>query len=332
MNEIPTQLAKPFRPIDPAKFRNPDVTAKGEPRASVPLTKLDTLWINTGTLCNITCANCYIESSPTNDRLEYFRLGELEALLDEIETLKLGTREIAFTGGEPFMNPDMAGMMQAALERGHEVLALTNAMQPIQRPKVRQGLLELQKAHGDRLTLRVSLDHYSKQLHEKERGPDTWEKALAGMDWLNANGFSIAIAGRTCWDETEALSREGYAALVARRGWRIDPANAGQLVLFPEMNEREDVPEITTACWDILSKRPDQQMCASSRMVVKRKGADAPAVMPCTLLPYDPAFEMGASLEASLTVDGGNFRDGAVKLNHPHCAKFCVLGGASCSA
>ncbi len=332
MNEILTHLAQPFRPIDPQKFRNPDVTAKGEPRASVPLGRLDTLWINTGTLCNITCVNCYIESSPSNDRLEYFRLAELEALLDEIEALKLGTREVAFTGGEPFMNPDMAAMMEAALVRGHDVLVLTNAMQPMQRPKVQQALLALQKAHGGRLTLRVSLDHHTRNLHEKERGADTWDRALAGMDWLNANGFNIAIAGRTCWGESEPDSRSGYGHLIAWRGWRIDPSDAGQLVLFPEMNEREDVPEITTACWDILSKRPDQQMCASSRMVVKRKGADGPAVLPCTLLPYDPTFEMGATLEASLAADGGNFRNGAVKLNHPHCARFCVLGGASCSA
>jgi hypothetical protein len=75
------------------------------------------------------------KARPTNDRLEYFRLDDLTALLDEIETLELGTREIAFTGGEPFMNPDMPAMMRAALERGHEVLVLTNAMQPMQRPK-----------------------------------------------------------------------------------------------------------------------------------------------------------------------------------------------------
>ena len=332
MNEISTQLAKPFQPIDPAKFRNPDLTAKGEPRAHVPLSRLDTLWINTGTLCNITCANCYIESSPTNDRLEYIRLSELEALLDEIETLNLATREIAFTGGEPFMNPDMTAMMRAALERGHEVLVLTNAMQPMQRPRVKADLQTLLDEHGERITLRVSLDHHSKDLHETERGADTWDKALTGMDWLNAQGFRIAIAGRTCWNETEAQSRVGYADLIARRGWRIDPADPGQLVLFPEMNEREDVPEITTACWDILGKRPDQQMCATSRMVVKRKGAAQPAIVPCTLLPYDEAFEMGATLAASLKADGGNFSCGAVKLNHPHCAKFCVLGGASCSA
>jgi hypothetical protein len=332
MNEISAKLAKPFQPIDPAKFRNPDITARGEPRASVPLVALETLWINTGTLCNITCANCYIESSPTNDRLEYFRLDELVALLDEIEALGLGTREIAFTGGEPFMNPQMGAMLEASLMRGHDVLVLTNAMQPMQRRNVREQLTGLQETYGDKLTLRVSLDHYSRALHEEERGPGTWHKVLDGMDWLNLNGFNIAIAGRSCWGETEPDSRAGYASLIADRGWRIDATDAGKLVLFPEMNERQDVPEITTACWDILDKRPDQQMCASSRMVVKRKGTDKPAIVPCTLLPYHPAFEMGATLEASMKANGGNFSDGAVKLNHPHCAKFCVLGGASCSA
>lgn len=49
------------------KFQDPFVTATGETRASVALTNPQTLWFNTGTLCNIECANCYIESSPTNE-------------------------------------------------------------------------------------------------------------------------------------------------------------------------------------------------------------------------------------------------------------------------
>jgi len=53
------------------KFQDPDWTAKGEPRATVPLMKATTLWFNTGTLCNIECKRCYIESSPTNDQLVY---------------------------------------------------------------------------------------------------------------------------------------------------------------------------------------------------------------------------------------------------------------------
>lgn len=313
------------------KFLDPDRTAKGEPRASVALDRLDTLWINTGTLCNIACVNCYIESSPTNDRLEYIRAGETSALLDEIAALGLATREIAFTGGEPFMNPDMLAMAGDALARGFEVLVLTNAMQPMQRPRVQAGLRGLRDRFGDRLTLRVSLDHYTQALHECERGPDTWRRALDGLDWLAREGFRVAIAGRTCWDEDDAASRAGYASLIAARGWPVDPADLRQLVLLPEMDGSLDVPEITTACWDILAKKPAYMMCATSRMVVKRKGAEKPTIVPCTLLPYERAFEMGATLSDMLAADGGMFDGGAVKLCHPHCAKFCVLGGGSCS-
>ena len=106
------------------------------------------------------------------------------------------------------------------------------------------------------------------------------------------------------------------------RGAEIDAFDPALLVLFPEMDAAADVPEITTACWGILDKRPDSLMCASARMVVKRRRAATPAVLACTLLPYDPRFELGATLaEAS----------GPVPLNHPHCARFCVLGGAACS-
>ena len=144
-------------------------------------------------------------------------------------------------------------------------------------------------------------------------------------------GFALALAGRTCWGENEADARKGYAALIAGRGWRVDAYDRTSLVLFPEMDLHADVPEITEACWGILHKSPSDVMCASSRMVVKRKGATRPVVLPCTLLPYDSAFEMGATLADAANADGGMFEQGAVKLCHPHCAKFCVLGGGSCS-
>ncbi|MCH5376163.1 MAG: radical SAM protein, partial [Planctomycetes bacterium] len=86
------------------KFQDRFVTADGQRRASVALSDPQTLWFNTGTLCNIECAHCYIESSPTNDALAYITQAEVESYLDEIETRFWPTREIAFTGGEPFMN------------------------------------------------------------------------------------------------------------------------------------------------------------------------------------------------------------------------------------
>jgi len=313
------------------KFEHPDITAKGEARASVRLRKLDTLWFNTGTLCNIECVNCYIESSPKNDRLVYLSTADVVAFLDEIAAEDYGTREIAFTGGEPFMNPDMLDILEETLSRGFETLVLTNAMQPMQRPKIIAGLLALKDRYGDQMTLRVSLDHHSQALHEKERGPDTWAKAIVGLDWLNENGFRTAIAGRTCWGEDETGERQGYRNLIATRGWNIDAEDATALVLLPEMEPAADVPEITTACWSILDKNPADIMCASSRMVVKRKGAKRATVLPCTLIAYDENFDGGETLAASFAKDGGMYHKGAVKLCHVNCATFCVLGGGSCS-
>lgn len=306
--------------LDPRKFRDPERTADGAVRASVALNRLRTLWFNTGTLCNLTCVNCYIESSPRNDRLAYIGLGEVIPYLDEIRRDGWPTDEIGLTGGEPFMNPEIVPIIEQSLARGFRTLVLTNAMRPMMRHA--PALLALRERFGDSLAIRVSVDHYTAGLHERERGPRTWKPTLSGLKWLSDRGFNVAVAGRTYWGEDEAAMRAGYARLFEREGIRVDADDPVGLVLFAEMDERVDVPEITTACWGILDLDPRNVMCASSRMVVKRKGAARPAVLACTLLAYDERFELGATLaEAS----------GAVALNHPHCAKFCVLGGSSCS-
>ena len=305
------------------KFQDPSLTAKGELRATVALSNPQTLWFNTGTLCNIECANCYILSSPTNDALVYITADEVRTYLDQLETRAWGVNEIAFTGGEPFMNPQMIKITEASLERGYDVLILTNAMLPMMRKKMREGLLRLHAAYPDKLTLRISVDHYRADLHDAERGAGALEKTITGMKWLRDNGFTMAVAGRSVFEDTDADSRSGYAAFYAEHDFKINAYDPAITVLFPEMDEAIEVPEITTACWGILDKSPDAVMCSSSRMVVKRRGADKPAVLACTLLPYAPEFELGETLEEAE-------RD--VALNHPHCAKFCVLGGASCSA
>ena len=304
-------------------FEHPQITALGSTRASVHLTEPRTLWFNTGTVCNITCANCYIESSPTNDRLAFLEPDDVETFLNQIRDVGWPVQEIGFTGGEPFVNPQMVEMARLCLERGFEVLILTNAMRPMMRPQVQEGLRSLQARHGERLTLRISVDHWSAENHDMERGPGTFEKTLAGMRMLRDAGIRMAVAGRTVWGETQSEARAGYARLFSGHGFEIDAYDSAMMVLFPEMDETVDVPEITTECWDILGKSPSDVMCAHSRMVVRRKGAERPAVLACTLLPYSPEFELGETLADA---------DREVYLNHPHCSKFCVLGGASCSS
>jgi len=220
------------------KFSHPDVTAKGEKRARVGLTK---------------------------------------------------TQEIGITGGEPFMNPDILKIMETSLKRGFKLLVLTNAMRPMM--KCAEGLLKLNENYGEQMTLRVSVDHFKPELHEEERGANSWEPMMKGLQWLSENKFHIDVAGRTRWGEEEQELRDGF-------------------------------DEITTACWGILNVNPADMMCSSSRMVVKHKGDEKPSVQACTLLAYDQQFNLGNTIkEASKPVP----------LNHRFCAKFCVLGGGACS-
>ena len=306
--------------LNAEKFQDPLVTAKGETRASVELKELKTLWFNTGTQCNLSCDNCYIESNPTNDRLSYITAAEVTPYLDEIGSLDLPTKEIGLTGGEPFLNPEIIQILESSLSRGFKTLVLTNAYRMMNRKK--EQLVELNQKYPGLLTLRVSLDHFRKEVHEQERGEGTFEPTLKATKWIFDNNIPLAVAGRALVDEDMNESRQGYKQLLTEQGISIDTEDPQTLVIFPEMSDKRDVPEITTACWDILGKSPDDIMCASSRMVVKRKQHQKPKVLACTLLAYDEQFVMGDTLETSHK---------SVQLNHKFCAQFCVLGGASCS-
>ena len=162
------------------KFENKIFTADNKARAFIESKKLKTLWFNTGTLCNLTCKNCYIESSPKNDRLSYLSYDEFKMFVNESIQNEMGTEEIGFTGGEPFMNKDIFKMIKYSLDNGFKTLVLTNAMKPMMNNKN-----ELNKLNHLNLTIRVSIDHYNKDKHEQNRGPNSWDPMIEGLKWLS---------------------------------------------------------------------------------------------------------------------------------------------------
>ena len=279
--------------------------------------KIKTLWFNTGTLCNIECKNCYIESSPKNNRLVYITFEEVKLFIDEAIDKNLGTKEIGFTGGEPFMNKDVLKMIEYSLSKNLKVLVLSNAMKPMLNK--REDLLKIN--HQD-LTIRVSIDHYQKEKHEEIRGKNTFNVMMEGLKWLNQNNFNYTLATRLLWGEQEDQLRDNFNLFIDKYNLKLDAKSKEQLVTFAEMDEKVDTPEITTACWNLLGKNPDDIMCSSSRMVVKKKTSPKPSVIACTLLPYEDEFDLGQNLTDSLK---------KIYLNHKHCSKFCVLGESSCS-
>jgi sulfatase maturation enzyme AslB (radical SAM superfamily) len=299
------------------KFKNPKFTADGSDRAFVEAEKIKTLWFNTGTLCNIECKNCYIESSPKNDRLVYLTFDEVKNFIDEAIEKNLGTQEIGFTGGEPFMNKDIIKMIEYSLSKGLKTLVLSNAMKPML-----NRVEEIKKVNHKNLTIRVSIDHYEKSKHEEIRGKNTYDIMMKGLKWLDENDFNYALATRLLWNETEEELRKNFGIFVKNNHLKLNTNSKQELVTFAEMDESVDTPEITTSCWDILKKDPKDIMCSSSRMIVRKKDLKKPSVIACTLLPYDEEFDLGQTLTNSLQ---------KIYLNHKHCSKFCVLGGSSCS-
>ena len=299
------------------KFKDQKVTADGSNRAFIEARNIKTLWFNTGTLCNIECKNCYIESSPKNDSLAYLTFEEVKSFIDEAIDKNLGTNEIGFTGGEPFMNKDIMKMIDYSLNKNFKVLVLSNAMKPmLNRTK------ELIKLNHSNLTIRVSIDHYEKEKHEEIRGKNTYDVMMQGLKWLNENNFNYTLATRLLWNEKEEDLRKNFGTFIKNNNLRLDTNSPKELVTFAEMDEKIDTPEITTSCWDILNKDPNDVMCSWSRMVVRKKNSKNPSVIACTLLPYADEFDLGETLTNSLQ---------KIYLNHKHCSKFCVLGGSSCS-
>ena len=256
----PSRLANSTPRLQPAKFTDPLLTAEGEPRARVELSRLQTLWFNTGTLCNIACRNCYFESSPKNDRLAYITREEVALFLEEISLEGWGTEEIGFTGGEPFINPEIFGE-----SRGLSVTWISGAgaQQCDASHATEQG-----PAHGSEPQVRTK--SHDPRIARSFHGRATRRRARTRN--LQADARRLDLAGpkqvfrarRGPHDVERGRSRQraGYARLFAEHAIPIDASDHAKLVLFPEMDARADVPEIATHCWKILDKSPVDVMCA----------------------------------------------------------------------
>ncbi|MDA9558990.1 radical SAM protein [Alphaproteobacteria bacterium] len=304
--------------INKNKYLNKKLTMGGKPRASVKLNALETLWINTGTLCNLNCQGCYIESSPYNNSLEYIKFEEVKFYIDEIVSNNLKTSIIGFTGGEPFMNPDIIKILKYVLNSGFNILVLTNGMRPI---KLKfQDILNLPFLNN--MKIRVSIDHFLKPLHEKIRGINTWDSLIDNIVWLKKNNIKLDIASRLEEGENEIYMREGFKNLFKKIGINLDANDKKSLVLFPPMNMNKPSTEITQDCWKILNKKPEDLMCSNSRMIVKKKGEKSTKILACTLITKDKNFELGKTIMKS---------NKNVTLCHPFCSQFCFLGNSSCN-
>jgi organic radical activating enzyme len=152
------------------------------------------LWLYTNFDCNLKCDYCCVRSSPTAPRRA---LGL--ALVQRIaaEAAQLGVREIFVTGGEPFLLGNIAGILTACAVAAPTTV-LTNGML-----FTGSRLAALRSLPRDRVTLQVSLDSPTPELHDRHRGPGTWARAWEGIERARAERFRVRLAATVSTD-TEA--------------------------------------------------------------------------------------------------------------------------------
>jgi len=280
----------------------------------VGLSSLDDLWFQVaGTLCNLTCHHCFISCSPKNDKFGYLSLGEIKRHLQA--SVELGVKEYYFTGGEPFMNPEMVPILVETLRYGPATV-LTNGT--ILRDAWLKDLAQAEERSLYSLEFRVSIDGFSPESNDPIRGEGTFERAMRGIDKLVQHGFLPIITAAQTWADSahEEVVRR-FVNMLKSRGYARPRLKILPLLRLGAEAERtcgyEPLDRVTHAMLEGFDT--SQLICEHSRVVTDR------GVYVCPILLDSPEARLGDELDESLN---------AYPLKHGACFT-CYQYGAICS-
>jgi len=288
---------------------------EGNPRGYIQPKRLKELWFHTGTVCNLRCSFCLEGSKPGDNRLNAITLGEVKPFIEE--AVLLGAEQFSFTGGEPFVIPEMVSILDYALDF-KPCLVLTNATEPLLN---RFHQIAPLTGKPFSLSFRVSLDHPDPKRHDAERGKGNFKLALETMQALHQAGFHISIARQSATGEDADEVNTAYLPYLKQAGLPVDTT----IIAFPEFHEpgsHPDVPYITESCMTTYKteEQRDDFMCSFSKMIVKQGGRMR--VYACTLVDDDEDYDLGGTLAEAMKE--------RVMLKHHRCYS-CFANGASCS-
>ncbi len=281
------------------------------PAPLLTLNALDTLWLQvTGTLCNLACRHCFISCGPKNDNHPFMSVSQVAEAISGARAK--GVRDYYFTGGEPFMHPDIFRLIDIALDAG-PLTILTNGILIGADEAARCREIFDSSRHS--FDLRVSLDGTSAAANDPIRGGGSFEKIMAGIRALADAGLNPVLTV-TEVDEATPESREKFRTLLAAAGLQrprmkfLAPFRIGREERRGRSYERFE----RLAEGDLIEGEEELLQCASSRMVT------AKGWYPCPILIEESGARMGGTLEDATR---------AIRLDHPACYT-CHVEGVSC--
>lgn len=298
-----------------------DASARTTSRAEPPyptlnFKRLDTLWLQvTGTVCNLACLHCFISCGPKNRSHDYMTLAQVRDSLAWAK--RYGVKEYYFTGGEPFLHPDIRAMIEETLAQGPLTILTNGILVDDELAAWLAGVFARSRYSFD---LRVSLDGTTAEENDVIRGRGTFDKILASVDRLVAAGLNPVITVTTCHAELDGEEgRARFIEMLRARGVRQPRLK----FLAPFKIGREErrhggegsyLPSERLYIEDVPDPDADHLQCDSCRMVTAR------GVWPCPILIEEESARMGDTLDEATH---------AIELDHPACYT-CHVAGVSC--
>ena len=278
-----------------------------------PLLHLDALWIQVaGTLCNLSCTHCFVSCGPGDDRHAMMSRADVRARV--AEAMPLGVREFYFTGGEPFLHPELFEILADTLVHG-PCTVLTNGT--VMGERRAEALAALARGTRHALEVRVSLDGDTAAAHDAFRGPGSFDRAIAGIVSLSRHGLLPIVTATRTDDADEVRFRERYLAMLRAAG--IARPRLKVLPMFQLGREASRTrgygPADTLAGLPPESSDPRRLQCSGCRAVSSR------GVFVCPLLVDEPGGRMGDRLDQAL---------GPFTLSHGACLT-CHVTGMTCA-
>lgn len=280
---------------------------------TIPLEKLDELWFQiTGTQCNLTCSHCFISCSPDNTSFGNLSYEQVAEVLED--STQHGVKEYYFTGGEPFLHPQIVEVLSLALEYG-PVTVLTNGT--VMTPKLVEQLVQAEKKSRYSLEFRVSVDHFDANKNDAIRGDKAFSRALRGIARLAKGGFLPIVTAMRTWEIDEDLEvLDAFAELLRNAGVdrpRIKILPSLKLGAEAERSEAYDACDYVTE--EMMVGFPVEHFtCSHSRIVTDR------GVHVCPILIESDDSILGNTI--------GDAFDG-YELKHQACST-CYAFGAFC--
>lgn len=150
-------------------------------------TKLETLQVNLGYLCNIACLHCHVNAGPS--RKELMDSDNIDVLIDYMAGGQV--KNIDLTGGSPEMNTHFRRLVEKARELDVHVMVRCN-------PTIlnEPGYEWVPQFYADnQCEVIASLPCYTEDNVDKQRGNGVFNRSIEGLQQLNAIGYGKPETG-----------------------------------------------------------------------------------------------------------------------------------------